>query len=161
MPSHAKHCEISLKLYGKTFSELHKWMDFPSIVYGINHRIFRHDPFRTPAEAMKLFGTLAYHACLDHIILDILSTNKGEKFAEDMMLENNSAIRRHVFLLSQNFNRTILTSEEISEHVGFLIGVGYSVQDITQMTGMSKRSVYRYMPLEMKDVTKCHSLHKF
>jgi hypothetical protein len=74
MPNHEEHCEQSLNRYGKNFSELHTWMDEPSFVLGTSHRIYRHDPYRTPLEAKKLFGENADHACLDHIYLDKLKS---------------------------------------------------------------------------------------
>jgi len=80
MPNHREHCEDSLRRYGKTFSELHKWMDEPSTVLGASHRKYRHDPNTTPIVAKKLFGENADNACLDHIRLDELETrNKGSK----------------------------------------------------------------------------------
>jgi hypothetical protein len=78
MPNNKEHCEDSLRRYGKTFSELHTWMDEPSAILGANHRKYRHDPHTTPLEAKKLFGENADHACLDHIRLDELeSRQKG------------------------------------------------------------------------------------
>jgi hypothetical protein len=80
MPNHREHCEDSLRRYGKTFSELHKWMDEPSTVLGASHRKYRHDPNTTPIVAKKLFGENADNACLDHIRLDELETRrKGSK----------------------------------------------------------------------------------
>jgi hypothetical protein len=80
MPNNEEHCEDSLRRYGKTFSELHKWMDEPSTILGASHRKYRHDPNATPLEAKKLFGENADHACLDHIRLDELETRrKGNK----------------------------------------------------------------------------------
>ena len=81
MASHADHCKHSLKRYGRTFSDLHRWMDEPSTLLGPSHRNFRHDPNETPVEAKRLFGELAEHACLDHIRLDELETRRkiGER----------------------------------------------------------------------------------
>jgi len=80
MPTHEEHCEESLKRYGKTFSELHRWMDEPSSILGPKHRKYRHDPNTTPLVARKLFGENADNACLDHIRLDELETRrKGSK----------------------------------------------------------------------------------
>ena len=42
--SHQEHCKESLRKYGKTFSELHHWMDEPSTLLGKGHRVHRHDP---------------------------------------------------------------------------------------------------------------------
>jgi hypothetical protein len=76
MPNHEEHCEDTLKRYGKTFSELHTWMDEPSTILGPNHRKYRHDPNTTPLEAKKIFGENADHACLDHIRLDELESRR-------------------------------------------------------------------------------------
>jgi hypothetical protein len=70
MPNHEEHCAESLKRYGKSFSELHAWMDEPSFLLGSNHRKYRHDPNVTPDEAKAIFGEGADNACLDHIRLD-------------------------------------------------------------------------------------------
>jgi len=76
MPNHKEHCEDSLRRYGKTFSELHKWMDEPSTILGPTHRKYRHDPHSTPPIAGELFGPLADQACLDHIRLDELESRR-------------------------------------------------------------------------------------
>lgn len=76
MPNHEEHCEDSLRRYGKTFSELHTWMDEPSTILGPNHRKYRHDPNTTPLEAKKIFGENADHVCLDHIRLDELDSRR-------------------------------------------------------------------------------------
>ena len=73
MPSNEIHCAQSRKKYGKSFSDLHKWMDEPSKILGSNHRIIRHDIKKTPKEARELFGPLADQACIDHIMLDLES----------------------------------------------------------------------------------------
>ncbi len=52
-------------------------MDEPSLLLGSNHRKYRHDPNVTPTEAKKIFGELADAACLDHIRLDELESNKN------------------------------------------------------------------------------------
>ena len=70
LPNHEEHCAESLKRYGKTFSEVHAWMDEPSLILGSAHRQYRHDPYVTPMEAKAIFGDFADHACLDHIRLD-------------------------------------------------------------------------------------------
>lgn len=76
MPNHEEHCEDSSRRYGKTFSELHTWMDEPSAILGPNHRKYRHDPNTTPLEAKRIFGEDADHACLDHIRLDELDSRR-------------------------------------------------------------------------------------
>lgn len=74
MPNNEEHCADSLKRYGKTFAELHAWMDEPSFLLGSSHRRYRHDPNVTPDEAKAIFGENADNACLDHIRLDELES---------------------------------------------------------------------------------------
>jgi hypothetical protein len=76
MPNHEEHCEESRRRYGKSFSELHRWMDEPSVILGKDHRMHRHNPRKTPLEARQIFGENADHACLDHIRLDELGGTK-------------------------------------------------------------------------------------
>jgi len=76
LPSHEEHCQESLRRYGKTFSELHRWMDEPSTIMGSKHRMHRHDPYKTPKVASALFGEYADQACLDHIRLDELERRR-------------------------------------------------------------------------------------
>jgi hypothetical protein len=77
MPNHEEHCAESLKRYGKTFSELHTWMDEPCLILGSQHRIYRHDPYVTPVEARAIFGVNADNACLDHILLDRFAADRN------------------------------------------------------------------------------------
>jgi hypothetical protein len=77
MPNHDEHCADSLKRYGKSFSELHTWMDEPCLILGSQHRIYRHDPLVTPIEAKTIFGEGADHACLDHIRLDEIESRRS------------------------------------------------------------------------------------
>jgi len=83
MPSHEKHCQESLRKYGKRFDDLHSWMDEPRDIQGRAHRKFRHDPESTPQEARKLFGEFADHACLDHIRLDQMFSEEIRKRTMD------------------------------------------------------------------------------
>jgi len=71
MPDHAAHCKHSYEKYGKSFSELHSWMDAPVQGLGRGHRMYRHDLKKTPLEARRIFGEMADHACIDHILLDM------------------------------------------------------------------------------------------
>ena len=92
MPNNEEHSQESLKRYGKSFSELHKWMDEPSVILGANHRKYRHDPNTTPKEARQLFGENADNACLDHIRLDELESGgkgigRGSQFKEPSMIK--------------------------------------------------------------------------
>ena len=84
MPNHKEHCAESIRRYGESFSELHRWMDEPSLLLGAAHRQYRHDPYVTPVEAKAIFGDFADHACLDHIRLDEQENRKSA--------QNNSEI---------------------------------------------------------------------
>jgi hypothetical protein len=77
LPNHEEHCAESLKRYGKTFSEVHTWMDEPSLLLGSSHRKYRHDPDVTPFEAKAIFSEGADNVCLDHIRLDELESRKS------------------------------------------------------------------------------------
>lgn len=80
MPNFEEHCESTLKKLGCRFEKVHRWMDEPSHVMGRNHRIRRHDPFKTPEMATEIFSKdypeykhLIGEAVLDHIMLDAKS----------------------------------------------------------------------------------------
>jgi hypothetical protein len=67
-----------MKRYGYGFRELFRWMDEPSNVTSYRHRKFRHDPWKTPEEAEKIFWDKVHpnqrqnikHVVMDHINLD-------------------------------------------------------------------------------------------
>ena len=54
-------------------------MDEPSRILGTDHRMYRHNPYKTPLEARRIFGEDADHACLDHIRLDKFGGTKPPK----------------------------------------------------------------------------------
>ena len=89
MPNHEEHCAESLKRYGKTFSEVHRWMDEPSLLLGSSHRKYRHDPDVTPFEAKAIFGDFADHVVLDHIRLDEVESRQNH---------NNNLVSKHKLL---------------------------------------------------------------
>ena len=140
MPNHSKHCEVALRIYGKDFSQLHRWMDFPSITYGIDHRRFRHDPDKTPSEALQLFGSLADQACLDHIILDDLTSN-----GKNNVIPTNP-IERQVLRDVTFFCKRKPTKQEKTDVINLCLSFGYSVKQTSETTKMSERTIYRYMP---------------
>jgi G:T-mismatch repair DNA endonuclease (very short patch repair protein) len=53
--------------------------------------------------------------------------------------------------MTVNFCRRHYTSEEMKNDIGLLIGGGYSVEQIAEITGISERTIYRYKPEESKD----------
>lgn len=90
IPELKEHEKDSINKYGKPFTELHQWMDYPVKGYGKRHRIFRHDPKVTPEQAKKLFGENADHSCLDHIVLDLDELhriiNKGKNISSQTQI---------------------------------------------------------------------------
>jgi hypothetical protein len=59
-------------------------------------------------------------------------------------------VDRALARMTVNFCRRHYTSEEMKNDIGLLIGSGYSVQQISEVTGISDRTIYRYMPENLK-----------
>jgi hypothetical protein len=53
-----------------------------------------------------------------------------------------------------NHNRRRYSSEEMRDDVGFLIGCGFSIAQISEITGISEPTLYRHQPQELKDEKK-------
>ncbi len=60
MSSFEKHCQESLEIFGRSFEEVHLWLDelFGSPKYGARHRRIRHHEAGIQ-EAIRLFGEKA------------------------------------------------------------------------------------------------------
>ena len=56
--------------------------------------------------------------------------------------------------LAVNFDRRQMTPEEIKERVTFLIGKGMRSEEISKLTGISKTTIYKYMPQDAKNPKK-------
>ena len=56
--------------FGRSFSEVHSWMDAPSWGLRRKHRKYRHNILESPKEALSRFGEGADLACIDHILRD-------------------------------------------------------------------------------------------
>lgn len=78
MPDIRVHCYYSKKRTGKTFKELHDWMDEPHKILGIEHRDVRHT-LRDIPKVKDLFGKEAVYEFLMHISADYKSTAKKWK----------------------------------------------------------------------------------
>ncbi len=72
MPSRRVHEMLDMLLFGKRYSWLHKWMDEPWKWLGKKHRIWRHDPWQTPLQALMISGGdwNAFVSAACHIVLD-------------------------------------------------------------------------------------------
>jgi hypothetical protein len=68
-----EHCIESIKLFGRPYEEVHRWLDEfagkPGI--GMKHRRFRHHAAGM-LEAGRLFGSDAVPAARRHIISDLM-----------------------------------------------------------------------------------------
>jgi hypothetical protein len=53
--------------------------------------------------------------------------------------------------LAVNFARRKMASEEIKERITYLIKSGLKVDEIAKLTGITQRTVYKYMPQESKN----------
>ncbi len=67
-----EHCEESLRLFGRRFEEVHRWLDeFAGAPgYGMRHRRVRHH-LAGIGEAERLFGPGAAEAARRHIESDL------------------------------------------------------------------------------------------
>lgn len=77
MPSNAVHCAISVKRTGKSYKELHRWIDFNSDERGVNHRNKNHfysDELKQLI-SNQFGGAEAVSEWLFHIALDNLDTS--------------------------------------------------------------------------------------
>jgi hypothetical protein len=88
MPSFEEHCLGSLKLFGKSFAEVHLWLDeyAGTEEYGYRHRKKRHH-MEGIRQAAELFGTDAAKVARQHIISDL----KMEGWTENDPFPKNEA----------------------------------------------------------------------
>jgi hypothetical protein len=80
------HCRESILLFGKSFEEVHVWLDqfAGSKECGMRHRRKRHH-MKGMMEARRLFGDLAAEAARRHIISDLKMEGwtEGDRFPMD------------------------------------------------------------------------------
>ncbi|MCK4390614.1 MAG: hypothetical protein KAV83_10320 [Desulfobacterales bacterium] len=67
-----EHCEESMRLFGKPYEDVHKWLDefMGASGLGARHRRIRHHEAGI-REAMTLFGAEAGKVARQHIISDL------------------------------------------------------------------------------------------
>jgi len=70
MPDNEAHSDQSRRRYGRSYSEVHRWIDRPSSALHEKHRMVRHDFYKTPQQAQRIFGGNAANVVRDHIRLD-------------------------------------------------------------------------------------------
>lgn len=90
MPSIQAHCKNSLSRTGKSFEELHGWMDEPGEILGMDHRRVRHD-LSYLEEVREKFGIEGVREFLRHIGEDYLdSAEKWGKTCATPGCNNNT-----------------------------------------------------------------------
>lgn len=139
MPSHRIHCAQSLKRYGKDFTELHHWMDeMTTLVAYKSHRKFRHDPYKTPKVARRLFGEFADEACLDHIRLDALELKEEESAKAIINNPDHEIIRLSLqFTYPEYSVRTHATQRKTD--IVFLPGMSVHIPKLVKINGKLQR----------------------
>jgi hypothetical protein len=126
MPELRDHEKQSMSKYGKSFTQLHQWMDFPSKGFGKRHRMFRHDPKVTPEEAKKLFGKNADHACLDHIVMDLDEEYKFINNGKNISTRTKIiSIRIPKPLLSKIKEYSLYSNMKVNPTIVELLGEGF------------------------------------
>jgi hypothetical protein len=80
MPNKKEHCRRSKERTGKTFEDLHEWMDGPQKELGVNHRTKRHDTSYIP-EVKEKWGGTGVRELLRHIAEDYEYT--AEQWGKD------------------------------------------------------------------------------
>jgi len=81
MPKFEDHCKESVVLFGKSYAEIHCWLDEFSGTerYGMRHRRVRHHEAGIQ-EAIKLFGKPAGSVARQHIISDLIEEGWTEHY---------------------------------------------------------------------------------
>lgn len=74
MPSVEEHCKRSKKRTGKTYEDLHKWIDAPQKELGREHRRVRHDNTYIP-EVKRRWRDEGVKEFLKHIVEDYEDTS--------------------------------------------------------------------------------------
>jgi hypothetical protein len=72
MSSFEKHCEESVKLFGQSFEEVHRWLDElqGTPKYRMRHRRVRHHEAGIK-QAINIFGEIGGKVARQHIISDL------------------------------------------------------------------------------------------
>lgn len=66
----------------------------------------------------------------------------------------DSTAKLELARLASNFCRRNVSAEELEQKIGFLIGAGLKVEEIAEQTGISERTIFKYMPERLKDKEK-------
>jgi len=116
MPSNKIHCAISMKRTGKTFQELHYWIDGNGADKSVNHRNKRHGYTEELRRYVhnKFGGDKAVSEWLFHIALDNLDTSVTNDWRNNVSDSN-----LHVFGFCKNgfihYEEQIMDEEGLEE----------------------------------------------
>jgi len=80
MPSFNVHCKVSIVLFGKSYWQIHKWIDSAYPFFGRSHRRYFHDDMSAVGFALSLCpgDPRAVEAAKFHLVLDdMCSTDKA------------------------------------------------------------------------------------
>jgi len=69
-------------------------------------------------------------------------------------------VDRALARMTVNFCRRHYSSEEMKNDIGLLVGSGLTVQQISEITGISDVTVYKYMPPEKKDKERSEAISR-
>ena len=100
MPNLEYHIEFDKFLFGRSLSEVHKWIDEPVKELGFNHRKERHD-YSSVDILYKKFGCIGTKCAVSHLVLDAIFTSKIDIRKADLSNANwiytNNIDVRHYF----------------------------------------------------------------
>ena len=127
MPTIEEHCKFSRIRTGKTYEDLHKWMDEPVREKGIEHRAERHG-LNDIEYVRHTWGDEAVNEFMVHIILDFQDTKaKLEKLFRDIKSEKQKLIDDKA-KLKEEFNTLLNDAQTMENH--YHSGVeGYCLSD--------------------------------
>lgn len=97
------HCEESIRLFGKPFEEVHKWLDefvrlpdgLGGFRFNIYHRKHRHH-LAGAAEVEKMWGREAYEAAIRHIKSDFIAGG-GFKEGDELPKDEADYVKKGFF----------------------------------------------------------------
>jgi hypothetical protein len=69
----------------------------------------------------------------------------------------DNPVKLELARLAVNFNRRKVSPEELSQRITFLVKSGLKPDEIAKQTGISKATIYKYMPQEYKDPSRVES----
>ena len=75
-----------------------------------------------------------------------------------LTLQNiDTPVKRSLARIASNFCRRTVEPEELTREITTLIGYGLKPKQISELTGISERTIYRHMPEHLKDKVKAEA----